>query len=473
MIAQELAVHGSPDQYADTIVALSTPPGRSAIGLIRLSGPEALTVALGVFHPRRATKIPERTAIYGHIVHPDKREIIDDGFLIFFKAPTSYTGEDMVELSLHGSPVVLDMVVRMVMSQGARLATRGEFTRRAFLNGKLDLSQAEAVIDLIDAQSEASARDARARLDSSPSSRVKEISDAIKNLLAEIELHLDFDEDDELGQPNFATNLQDIYDDIRTIHQHSQQASLIREGIRVCIAGKPNVGKSTLFNALLLKDRAIVTPLPGTTRDPIEDRIVLKGHTFSLWDTAGIREPEGVIEDEGIRRTRGAIDNADLVIVVLDGTTDLDDVDQSILQLCNTRRMLVVVNKIDLLSSELLHFDLPEICISRPTLWISAKTGKGIDALKHALAEEAEQMTRVVSDAADRIILSTRCVHLLDAAMIPLERAHHMCLEERYPKLDILSYELRSVLQVLEEITGERVDEGLLDRLFERFCVGK
>jgi len=437
-----------------------------------MSGQEALSIALRVFHPLRSEVITERVAVYGRVVHPVRNRVLDDGFLIFLKNPSSYTGEDMVELTLHGSPVVLDKVVRILISQGARMATRGEFTRRAFLNGKLDLLQAEAVIDLIDAQSEAAAREARARLDSSPACQIRELSDAIKNLLATVEAHLDFDEDGELGQPDLKADLQNIYARMKTIRQDSQQAVLFREGIRVCITGKPNVGKSTLFNALLRKDRAIVTPIPGTTRDPIEDRILLKGHTFALWDTAGIREPEGFIEDQGIRKTRESVDKADLIIAVLDAASGLDYMDYNILDICKSRRSVIVVNKIDLVPGSP-HLDSFEMDATYPMVWVSAKTGQGVDGLERILANEAELMTQCGEGVADNIILSSRCLLSLDAAMSALQRAIQRCLEERQPKLDIVSYELRASLEPLEEITGEKVDEGILDRLFERFCVGK
>ena len=460
------------DEYSDTIVALSTPPGRSAIGLIRMSGPETLSIVRQAFRPHGHAPLAERRGVYGHVIDPETNLILDDGLLIFFKGPKSYTGEDMAELSLHGSPVVLNKVMRILIALGARLATRGEFTRRAFLNGKLDLLQAEAVIDLIDAQSEAAAREARSRLDSSPAPRMQELSDAIKHLLAAVEAHLDFDEDDELGQPDFMAEVRDLLARMETIRRDSQEGVLLREGIRICITGKPNVGKSTLFNALLRKDRAIVTPIPGTTRDPLEDRIILKGHLFALWDTAGIREPEGVIEDEGIKRTIEAIERSDLVVVVLDATSGLDALDKEVLSRCESRRMVIAANKIDLVQGKA-RLESLTVNSACPTAWISAKTGQGIETLEQILAHEAERMTQGGNADAEKIVLSSRCLHLLDAAMAPLRRLLEIGQQERHPKLDIVSYELRTALAPLEEITGEKVDEGVLDRLFERFCVGK
>jgi tRNA modification GTPase len=460
------------DEYSDTIVALSTPPGRSAIGVIRMSGPETLSIVRQAFRPHGHAPLAERRGVYGHVIDPETNLILDDGLLIFFKGPKSYTGEDMAELSLHGSPVVLNKVVRILIALGARLATRGEFTRRAFLNGKLDLLQAEAVIDLIDAQSEAAAREARSRLDSSPAPRMQELSDAIKHLLAAVEAHLDFDEDDELGQPDFMAEVRDLLARMETIRRDSQEGVLLREGIRICITGKPNVGKSTLFNALLRKDRAIVTPIPGTTRDPLEDRIILKGHLFALWDTAGIREPEGVIEDEGIKRTIEAIERSDLVVVVLDATSGLDALDKEVLSRCESRRMVIAANKIDLVQGKA-RLESLAVNSACPTAWISAKTGLGIETLEQILAHEAERMTQGGNADDEKIVLSSRCLHLLDAAMAPLRRLLEIGQQERNPKLDIVSYELRTALAPLEEITGEKVDEGVLDRLFERFCVGK
>ncbi|MGB9618404.1 MAG: tRNA uridine-5-carboxymethylaminomethyl(34) synthesis GTPase MnmE, partial [Desulfomonilaceae bacterium] len=443
-----------------------------AIGLIRMSGPEALSIALRAFRPRGSSPLAERKVVYGYVIDPETDRVLDDGLLVFLKAPRSYTGEDMVELTLHGSPVMLNSVLRILMALGARLATRGEFTRRALLNGKLDLLQAEAVIDLIDAQSEAAAREARSRLDSSPAPRMRELSDAIKGLLAAVEAHLDFDEDDELGQPDFTADVRDLLARMEAIRRDSQEGVLLREGIRVCIAGKPNVGKSTLFNALLRKDRAIVTPIPGATRDPLEDRIILKGHLFALWDTAGIREPEGPIEDEGIKRTIEAIGRSDLVIAVLDATSGLDELDKEVLATCESRRMVIAANKIDLVQgrSPLDVLAVNPVC---PAAWVSAKTGQGIDTLEQILTHEAEHMTQRQDGDEEKVVLSGRCLHLLDAATAPLKRLLEMVQGEHSPKLDIVSYELRTALAPLEEITGEKVDEGVLDRLFERFCVGK
>jgi tRNA modification GTPase len=387
------------------------------------------------------------------------------------KGPSTYTGEDVVELSLHGSPLVLDMVVRFIVRLGARPAMRGEFTRRAFLSGRLDLLQAEAVIDLIEAASPLAAEEARARLDRSLSRRIREISDGLIDLLAELEAYIDFDEDEVVPPPDPVPLLQDLLARMNAFKKESETGRIARHGLRTVITGKPNVGKSTLFNTLLRTERTIVTPYPGTTRDTVDESLILGNLAFLLCDTAGIRANPDPIEEEGIRRTRTKIMESDLVIALLDGSSELDHEDETVLQACKRKDTLIVVNKADL--GLVLDPDtgIPESVPGR-RLTISAKTGQGMDELRRAIAEAGEK--RVLTGAGDTFgSLNSRGLLLMEAAAIPVENLLASFDRGEPVRPEIVSLEVRQALEYLQEITGERVDEAVLDRIFSRFCVGK
>lgn len=465
-------MENSTHNLSDTIVALSTPRGYSGIGVIRLSGPDAIPILTRIFRcPGAGRDFPDRTAVHGQIVDPEDNAILDDGIAVCMKGPSSYTGEDVVELSLHGSPVILDMAVRMIVRLGARLATRGEFTRRAFLSGRIDLVQAEAVIDLIESTTPAAAGQARACLDRSLSKAVREISDALKDLLAELEAHIDFDEDETEPEPEVVEPLREVFVKMETLRRNSEKGRIGREGVNTVIAGKPNVGKSTLFNALLRVDRMIVTPHPGTTRDAVDDCLLMGGVAFRLWDTAGIREDAEPVEQEGIRRSRAKLDDADLILAVLDGTAAPGEEDAAVLDAGRGKEMIVVLNKSDLgLAIDPGDRILGPASVPRVTL--SAKTGEGIESLEGLIAEVGGKLTEGVGGES-RASLNERCLILMETAGIPLQNL--LSSFERGEKVEpeIISVELRSALSSLEEITGERVDEGILDRIFERFCVGK
>ncbi len=457
---------------SDTIVALSTPMGYSGIGVIRLSGPESVSMLERVFRPiSKRSEFPDREAVYGRVVDPEHGNILDDGLALFMKGPRSYTGEDMVELSLHGSPAVLDMTLKMIVSLGARPANRGEFSLRAFLAGRLDLVQVEAVIDLIDAAGPGAVAEARARLDGALSRKIYEISDALKNLIAELEAHIDFDEDDDELPPDPEPGLRRISDMIRELTEAAERGRFRREGINTVIIGKPNVGKSTLFNRLLRAERAIVTPYPGTTRDTLEDRIIIGGVSFILYDTAGIRENPDHVEKEGIRRSHEKIDQADLVIAVVNGSSPLDHLDREVLEACSGKQIIIVLNKQDLglvIKPEEIEFTSTDgLCTA-----LSAKTGEGLDQLENLLFETATSMA-IEKNVTNQASLNSRCLLLMERAQAIINDLMQNFEQSFGMRPEIVSVELRRVLAILEEITGERVDDGILDRIFERFCVGK
>jgi tRNA modification GTPase len=457
---------------ADTIVALSTPRGYSGVGVIRVSGPGALSLLETAFKAAQPSRgFPDRRAVYGTLSDPQSGMIVDDCIAVVMRGPRSYTGEDVAELSLHGSPVILDMVQRILISLGARPATRGEFTRRAFLSGRLDLIQAEAVIDLIEASCPGAVDDARARLDKSLSAEIRAIASEVKDLLAEIEAHIDFDEDEEEDRPDPLPSMQAILRTMETFLANAETGRIRREGARTAIVGKPNVGKSTLFNALLRADRAIVTPHAGTTRDSLEDHAFLRGVPFVLYDTAGIRENPEPVEQEGICRTRRRMEEADIVVAVVDGSAPLDDRDVAVLEACQGTNVVVALNKMDLgqaVSRESELLGPPD----RARVTLSAKNGEGLETLEDILGT-LERGLQNTAGGPHSTSLTQRGILLMQAATIPLARALEQIERTGMLAPEIISLELCRCLEPLEEITGEQWNEGVLDRIFDRFCVGK
>ena len=467
-------------RFDDTIVALSTPGGYSGIGVIRMSGPESAPFLHRIFRATgRSDGLPDRRAVHGLVTDPESGAPLDDAIAVLMRGPRSYTGQDVVEISLHGSPTVLDMVVTTLVKLGARPAGRGEFTMRAFLSGKVDLIQAEAVIDLIESAGPGAVHEARGRLDRSLTTEVGQLSGAIKDLLALLEAHIDFDEEDEAPAPVMGPFLLNIRAKIDRLLSRARQARFRRLGLRTVIAGKPNVGKSTLFNALLGTDRTIVTPYPGTTRDLVEDRLALGGLSFVLSDTAGVRQDPEPIEQEGIRRTIDAIHGADLVIAVLDNASPLDDEDAEVLDMCPKDRTILVINKSDLPP----HAEGPTCMAGKsgpildgvgvlPTVHMSARTGQGMDVLQERL-EAMGCLMAGLDRPAPPGGLTERGRLLVETARIPVDALLTVLDTGHRVEPAIAALELRQALEALEELTGERYDEGILERVFERFCVGK
>lgn len=447
----------SPD---DTIVAIATPPGRGGIGVVRVSGADAHRIAgsllmlAGGLEPRRAT--------FTRLDHESASDIADEIVATYFPAPHSYTGQDVVEISAHGSPVVLRGIVQLAIARGARLAEPGEFTLRAFLTGKRDLVQSEAVADLIDAVTPLQARTAFDQLEGSLTTRIAEIDASLFDLIAKLEASLDFpDEGYHFIEPDaIARDVSSIEGGIDTVLADALRGRMIREGAQVVIAGRPNVGKSRLFNALAGAERAIVTDVPGTTRDLVTERVDIEGLAVTLVDTAGVRDTLDVVEREGVARGDRARDVADLVIVVLDATQLPNGDDERLLARTAGRPRIIVRNKIDL-GNVASALDSSEISIS-------AMTGTGMDELRKAIARaltgrESLRDTVAISNARHITLLERARQHLDDG-----RRAALASSSEEFVLAD-----LQAARQAFDEIVGRRTTDDLLARIFERFCIGK
>jgi tRNA modification GTPase len=459
--------------FRDTIAAIATPPGVGGVGLIRVSGPSAESIAHRLFRPSRPlTAFLSHHLYHGEIVAPDTGTILDDVLAAFMKGPHTYTGEDTLEISCHGGPLILRTVIDEIFRAGARPAERGEFTKRAFLNDRLDLSQAEAVLDLVTAQTRGGISAAAGRLKGNLSARIGVIRSAIIDLLAGIEASIDFSEEDGVGEaPRGASpGFQALLDDLTALAATYRRGRITREGVGIVIAGRPNVGKSSLLNRLLGEKRAIVTPMPGTTRDFIEEAVEIGGIPVRLTDTAGIRPPENAIEKEGIDLVWERLASADAVLFLLDGSMALSPEDRELLAKMEAKTLIPVINKSDLpqhLDHEALAQLLPGT--APPPIPISAKYGNGIEDLTAAIRNTV--LATPTEEAPEAMIAHLRHKVALERATEGLVRARDGLRDGLAPELAAL--EMREALDALGEITGRATSEEVIERIFANFCVGK
>ena len=440
----------------DTIAAIATPPGRGGIGVVRISGPACESIAEALLdkrlQPRQATLANFKNA---------GGENLDQGLALFFPAPHSYTGEDVLELQAHGGPVLLDLLLKCALAAGARQARAGEFTERAYLNEQLDLSQAEAVADLIDAASERAVRAARRSLEGEFSRCVRAITDELIQLRVQIEAGLDFADEDPgvIGAGSTAESLHGLLEQVDKTRRAASCGRRLRDGYKVVIAGTPNVGKSSLLNRLSGKESAIVTSLPGTTRDPVSECIIMDGLVLELTDTAGLRKSHDAVEKIGIQRALEHSRKADLVLLVFD---DPDGPGPQGRALCDAlpagSSALLVQNKID--QNPPVLSELPGV------IAISAKTGAGIDCLLDRIKQSAGDVA-----AEGEFSARQRHVAALDCARDALARAQSLCVEGR--GMELLAEELRQAQQALDKITGRFSNDDLLGKIFSSFCIGK
>ncbi len=451
----------------DTIVALSTPPGRSGVAVIRLSGPHSLDYLKSLLRKTDFSPAPNRVSLHT-LRDPESDEILDRALITYFKSPQSFTGEDVVELSCHGSPVLLLHVIDALLRLGARAADPGEFTLRAVSNGHLNLSQAEAVRDLIEAQTHAAVRQAARQLGGELSARLQPFKDTLIELIVPLESSLEFVEDDlpELVLAQLTDNLKQLSQNLESLAETFRSGRLLKEGINVALVGRPNAGKSSVFNRLLASDRAIVTDIPGTTRDSLSELLTIEGVPILLTDTAGVRQAGDTLEQLGIERTRRAIADADLVIVVIDGSQHLSGEDEAICAEVSESKHLLVINKSDL---EILYEGgLNGVTRGIQSVTVSAITGAGFDLLRHAIlapfTDSAPQDTSVLITNARHFDLLQRAANSLYSS----QRAIQQGASE-----DLILVGLYDALRYLGEITGETTTEDILSEIFATFCIGK
>jgi tRNA modification GTPase len=454
--------------FADTIIAVSTPPGRGGIGIVRLSGPDALPISLTFFQPgRKPRRIPSHKAVLGKLLDPANGRSFDEAVLVYFQKPRSYTKEDVVEMSLHGSPVVLEEAVRLGVAAGARPARPGEFTLRACLNGRYDLIQAEAVNDLIRAESRAAAKMAWGQIEGGLSHKVLALRRELIELAADIEASLEFpDEDLPTSKSGIMDRISRIAADIETLVSSHETGKALVDGPVIAIIGRANVGKSTLFNAFLGEERAITAPEPGTTRDYLTERIRIKAQGFTLVDMAGLGRPASDIEKEGIRRGRKAAREADGLILLMDASKKAHSEDLALLSEYRGRKAVLVFNKIDLpriMDVAAIRKNNPGF----PSIGISALKGTNIGKLMDRIYD---RFAPVIPDSGE-IIFHERQKHLLEAVLSRL-RAGEKALETGYSE-EVCAEEVREALPLFGQLTGEIGAEEVIGDIFDRFCVGK
>jgi len=456
--------------HTDTIVALSTPPGRSAIGVVRISGPDALKILRMLIASESFDPQPNLLSLK-NLIDPATRETLDQALVCFFKAPHSFTGEDLVELHCHGSPVLLRSIIEIILQQDARLAEPGEFSLRAVANGRLKLTEAEAIRDLIAAQTDAALRQSTRQLKGEISKTLQPAKDELLKLIVRLESSLEFVEDDlpALESQKIVSSLKELRRDLEKLAGTFRQGKLLRDGLTVALVGRPNVGKSSLFNMLLGRGRAIVTEIPGTTRDTITESIGLNGVPLILIDTAGIRSSIDEIESIGVERTRRAAADADLLIVVIDGATDLSDEDRHVLaEVANTEH-IIALNKSDLESFSVARLggaSVPQD--SSAVISVSAKTEAGLERLRAAILKP---FANGGAQSESLLITNSRHHDLLVRSLVAIESSERLVDEVASEELILVG--LHNALRHLDEITGETTTEEILGQIFSTFCIGK
>lgn len=460
----------------ETIVAIGTAMGEGSIGILRLSGPQALVAGQTIFSSAKENTIakPEpRKLIYGKIRDPRSGEYIDEALFVYMPGPHSYTAEDVVELHLHGSTQSLQLTLGILLEiQGIRLAEPGEFTQRAFLNGRLDLSQAEAVIDVIRSRTDRSLKAAVGQLAGGLASKINEISNPLLDLIARLEVVIEYPEDslEETELPKIRRELENSLQEVEKLRKSGREGKILREGLMTAIIGLPNVGKSSLLNRLVGEERAIVTDVPGTTRDMIEEYFSLGGIPLKLVDTAGIRETGDKVEKIGVERSRKALEEAQFILMVLDGSRDLQAEEVLLLKQCNPDQTLILVNKSDILASkDEVKSKLEKEGFNGPMIFISAETGEGIEELKAAVIQWVSQDGALLEG--NPLVTNTRQIEALRKGEEALKEAIH-ALDQGLPP-DCILVDIREAWAKISEISGQAVSEQIISHIFSKFCLGK
>lgn len=460
-------------QEFDTIAAISTPPGEGAISIVRLSGEQAISIADAVFQSgkKKLIDVSSHTIHYGHIFDPEKYQMMDEVMVSIMRKPKTFTREDIVEINCHGGIVVVNQILQLVLRQGARLAEPGEFTKRAFLNGRVDLSQAEAVMDLIRAKTDKAMNLAINQLDGNLSRLIRKLRQEILETLAQVEVNIDYPEYDDVEELTTRLLLEkanQVQKQIQALLQTAQQGKILREGLSTAIIGRPNVGKSSLLNHLLREEKAIVTDIAGTTRDVIEEYVNVRGVPLKLVDTAGIRETEDIVEKIGVERSRKALSEADLILLVLNQSESLTTEDKQLLDITSGNKRIILLNKTDL-PSRINQEDLVPYLENEPALPISVLTSEGLDQLEQAIADLFFGGNTGDKDAS--YLSNTRHIALL-------EKAEHSLAEviqgiESGMPVDLVQIDMTRCWDYLGEIVGDSVQDELITQLFSQFCLGK
>jgi tRNA modification GTPase len=452
----------------ETIAAIATAvvPQQGSVGIVRMSGTDAIAIARTLFHAPGRQAWESHQILYGYVRHPQTKQLVDEALLLLMQAPRSYTREDVVEFHCHGGIMPVQQVLQLCIEQGAKLAQPGEFTLRAFLNGRLDLTQAESIADLVGSRSPQAAQAALAGLQGKLAVPIRQLRATCLDILAEIEARIDFEEDlPPLDEAAIIAQIEQLLAEVTSILATADQGELLRTGLKVAIVGRPNVGKSSLLNAWSRSDRAIVTDLPGTTRDVVESQLVVGGIPVQVLDTAGIRETADQVEKIGVERSRRAAQAADLVLLTIDASTGWIAQDQEIYEQVQHRPLILVINKTDLAPATEVSY--PD-CINR-IVKAAAALNQGIDALEKAILEAVHTDNLKAADL--DLAINQRQAAALTRAKTSLQQVQET-IAQQLP-LDFWTIDLRGAIQALGEITGEEVTESVLDRIFSRFCIGK
>ncbi|MBD2301796.1 tRNA uridine-5-carboxymethylaminomethyl(34) synthesis GTPase MnmE [Nostoc sp. FACHB-190] len=455
-----------------TIAAIATAvvPQQGSVSIVRVSGSQAMAIAQTLFHAPGKQVWESHRILYGYIRHPQTQKLVDEALLLVMKAPRSYTREDVVEFHCHGGIIAVQQVLQLCLENGARLAQPGEFTLRAFLNGRLDLTQAESIADLVGAKSPQAAQTALAGLQGKLAHPIRQLRANCLDILAEIEARIDFEEDlPPLDDKGIISAIEKIAAEITHLLTTRDKGELLRTGLKVAIVGRPNVGKSSLLNAWSRSDRAIVTDLPGTTRDVVESQLVVGGIPVQVLDTAGIRETADEVEKIGVERSRRAASAADLVLFTIDASTGWTEGDQEIYAQVQDRPLILVINKVDLVDETTSQLLQSKIQNPKSKILTAASQNRGIDDLETAILEKV-QLGKLQAADMD-LAINQRQAAALTQAKISLEQVQ-ATIAQQLP-LDFWTIDLRGAIQALGEITGEEVTESVLDRIFSRFCIGK
>lgn len=456
-----------------TIAAISTAPAIGGIGIVRMSGEKCFDILEKIFvqkNPQKIENIKGYTIKYGKIIDTSNNKVIDEVLVSYFKCPKSYTAENMCEINSHGGIIVLRKILEMCLINGAKLAEPGEFTKRAFLNGRIDLTQAEAIIDIINAKSSREAQESANQLEGFLSKKIHEIRKKTIDLMVDIEANIDYPEYDieEVSNNSAREKLGEVENELVKLSKSFESGKILKEGIKIAIIGSPNAGKSSLLNAILKEERAIVTDIAGTTRDIIEEQVIIGGIPFKIIDTAGIRDAENKIEQIGIEKSKKTAKNSDVIIAVFDNSKELNSEDKEILELLKEKKSVIVLNKMDLVSCDLKNKkEIKEK--NRPIVEMAVKEEKGLDNLYKELIDMFN-LNQINLDN-ELIITNIRHQNLINKAIESTRMALND-LKMSMP-IDIISINIKQILEHLGEITGDNVSEDIIKNIFSKFCLGK